>query len=178
MTPLPSHCSRPGGREALLGKPGPAYEEGIKDMSRHHSLAELKEALEKFHGGVYLAAEYLGIWPSALYARIKKSPELRQVLDLFDGRRTDAAELKLEQAIYDGEAWAIQFQLRTKGRDRGYVERREVDNRGSVSIEVEPKVGPELNRAIERTLAVLAAGGEAGPSCSSEHLPQGFRPAD
>ena len=147
-------------------------------MSRHHSLAELKEALEKFHGGVYLASEHVGIWPSAFYARIKKSPELRQLLDLFDGRRTDAAELKLEQAIRGGEPWAIQFQLKTKGRDRGYVERREVDNRGSLSIEVQPKVGPELDKAIRRTLGVLACGGETSASCADEHLPQGFRPLD
>ena len=55
-------------------------------MSRHHTLAEIKEALVTYHGGVYLVAESLGIWPQAIYARIKKSPELQQLLDLYDRR--------------------------------------------------------------------------------------------
>ena len=96
--------------------------------------------------------EALGVWPSAIYARIQKSPELQQLIDLYDGRRTDTAELKLEQAIREGEPWAIQFQLKTKGRNRGYVERQEVDNRGQLNIQVEPKIGPELDQAISRTL--------------------------
>jgi hypothetical protein len=144
-------------------------------MSRHHPLAEIKEALETCHGAVYLAAESLGIWPQALYARIKKSPELQQLLDLYDGRRTDAAELKLEQAIRNGEPWAIQFQLKTKGRNRGYVERQEVDTRGRIQVEVEPKVGPELGRAIQRTLDVLATGGPTSPLGPDDTLPQNFR---
>lgn len=146
-------------------------------MSRHHSLAEIKGALETYHGCVYLAAESLGVWPSAVYARIKKSPELQQLLDLYDGRRTDAAELKLEQAIREGEPWAIQFQLKTKGRNRGYVERQEVDTRGRVQLEVEPKVGPELKQAIQRTLDVLATGSPAGLLGPDDALPADFRPA-
>jgi hypothetical protein len=144
-------------------------------MGRHHTLAEIRAALEKYHGGVYLAADALGCWPQALYARIAKSPELRQLQDLHDGRRTDAAELKLEQAIRNGEPWAIQFQLKTKGRNRGYVERQEVDTHGRIQVEVEPKVGPELSRAIQRTLDILAAGGPASLLGRDDTLPAGFR---
>jgi hypothetical protein len=146
-------------------------------MSRHHPQAEIKSALETCRGCVYLAAESLGIWPSAIYARVKKSPELQQLLDLYDGRRTDAAELKLEQAIRDGEPWAIQFQLKTKGRNRGYVERQEVENRGRIQLEVEPKVGPELKRAIQRTLDVLATGSPANLLGPDDSLPADFRSA-
>jgi hypothetical protein len=143
-------------------------------MSRHHTLAEIRAALETYHGCVYLAAESLGIWPSAIYARIAKSPELRQLQDLHDGRRTDAAELKLEQAIRNGEPWAIQFQLKTKGRNRGYVERQEVDTHGHIHVEVEPKVGPELKKAIQRTLDVLGSGGPTSPLGPDAKLPPGF----
>lgn len=146
-------------------------------MSRHHPLAEIKEALETYHGAVYLASESLGVWPSAIYARIRKSPELTQLIDLYDGRRTDAAELKLEQAIRDGEPWAIQFQLKTKGRNRGYVERQEVDSRGRIQLEVEQKVGPELKQAIQRTLDVLAAGSATSLVGPDDTLPPDFRAA-
>ena len=146
-------------------------------MSRHHPLAEIKEALEKHHGAVYLTAESLGLWPQALYARIRKSPELQQLLDLYDGRRTDAAELKLEQAIRAGEPWAIQFQLKTKGRNRGYVERQEVESHGRFQLEIEQKVGPDLDRAIRRRLDALAAGRETGVSEETGVLPEGFQAA-
>jgi hypothetical protein len=149
--------------------------QGGSTLSRHHSLAELKGALETYHGCVYLAAESLDVWPSAIYARIQKSPELQQLIDLYDGRRTDAAELKLEQAIREGEPWAIQFQLKTKGRDRGYVERREVDNRGKLTVEVEPKAGPELERAIRRAMGVLASTGTKSAIGKGDTLPSDFR---
>lgn len=144
-------------------------------MGRHHTLTEIRAALDKYHGGVYLAADALGCRPQALYARIAKSPELRQLQDLHDGRRTDAAELKLEQAIRNGEPWAIQFQLKTKGRNRGYVERQEVDTRGHLSVELEPKLGPQLDQAIRRTLGVLASGGEKGAIGPGDSLPKDFR---
>ncbi len=37
----------------------------------------------------------------------------------------DTAEVALWKGIQDGESWAVQFALRTIGRSRGYVERRE-----------------------------------------------------
>lgn len=149
-------------------------QKGRNFVSRHHTLAEIKAALEAYHGCVYLAADSLGLWPSAIYARMKKSPQLRQLVDLYDGRRTDAAELRLEQAIRNGEAWAILFQLKTKGRSRGYVERQEVETHGRIQLEVEPRTGPELARAIQRQLDVLAAGGPTGLLAGDDKLPAGF----
>jgi hypothetical protein len=145
-------------------------------VSRHHPLAEIREALETYHGAVYLASEALNVWPSALYARIKKSPELQQLLDLYSGRLVDAAELKLEQAVRNGESWAIALVLKTKGRKRGYVERQEVDTRGHIQLEVEPKVGAELQQAIQRTLDILAIGGPTSLFGPDDTFPKDFRP--
>jgi hypothetical protein len=146
-------------------------------MGRHHTKQQIKEALEATHGQVYLAADQLGCWPSALYARIRKDPDLQALIDLFDGRRTDAAELKLEQAIKNGEPWAIQFQLKTKGRNRGYVERQEVESHGRFQLEIQQKVGPDLDRAIRRRLDALACGREAGAPAETGVLPEGFQAA-
>lgn len=147
-------------------------------MSRHHSLSEVKKALETYHGCVHLAAESLGVWPSAVYARIGKSPQLKELVEAYGGRLLDLAELKLEQAIRDGERWAILFLLRTKGRHRGYVEKQEIDASGHMHIDVQPKIGAELDRDIERILAVLGAGREAGPTSPGDQLPQGFGAPD
>ena len=54
----------------------------------------------------------------------------------------------------------IQFQLKTKGRDRGYVERKEVDTRGRLNVEVEPRISRDLDEQIKRILGVVATGSQ------------------
>ena len=93
--------------------------ENEDEVSRHHTLAELKGALRRHRGSVSAAATSLGLRRQAVYARIQKSPELQLLVDLCDRQRTDLAELKLDQAIENGETWAIQFQLNKEGRSRG-----------------------------------------------------------
>ncbi len=144
-------------------------------MGRHHSLKEIKDMLEACHGAVYISAEKLDMSPSALYTRIRKSPDLRAVCDLFRGRLIDAAELKLEQAVKEGESWAISFVLRTLGRDRGYQDKLEVTQSGRLTVELEPKVGPQLDRAIQRVLGGLAGGGETSAFSQGDRLPRGFQ---
>ena len=144
-------------------------------MGRHHVKKELAEALEATHGKVYLAAERLDMSVTGLYARIRKDVDLQAIVDLYDGRSTDAAELKLEQAIMNGEPWAIALQLKTKGKSRGYTEKLEVEQSGRVHIDLEPKVGPDLERAISRILEGLAGGSPARVIRPGDELPPGFR---
>lgn len=147
-------------------------------MGRHHAKSELVEALHATHGKVHLAAERLGMSVTGLYARIRKDPELKDIVELYDGRCTDMAELKLEQAIMNGEPWAIALQLKTKGKNRGYTEKLEVETHGELRIDLEPKVGPELERAISRVLEGLAAGSAASVIRPGDELPAGFRAPD
>lgn len=144
-------------------------------MGRHHPLAEIKEMLEACHGAVYVAAEKLEMRPSSLYERIKKSPELQAVRELYRGRLVDAAELKLEQAVKEGQPWAIPFVLKTLGRDRGYVEKQEVETHGRLHVEVEPKAGPELAQAIQRVLDGLAASRPTSLIEDGDKFPESFR---
>lgn len=145
-------------------------------MGRHHAKKELAEALEATHGKVYLAAERLGMSVTGLYARIRKDADLGAIVDLYDGRCTDAAELKLEQAIMAGDPWAIALQLKTKGKSRGYTEKLEVEQSGGLHIELEPKVGPELDRAIQRVLGVLGTDGKKSIVGEGDTFPKDFRP--
>lgn len=121
-------------------------------MSRHHTLAELGEALRRHRGSVSAAATSLGLGRQAVYARIQKSPELQLLVDLCDRQRSERAELKLDQAIENGEPWAIRFQLSKGGRNHGCLERgcEATDERcepvGSVS-EQEKHVGPRPSPA-------------------------------
>jgi hypothetical protein len=97
-------------------------------QKRRVSLEAIEKTLRDTYGTVTVAAQRLGISRRQLYRRIARSSRLRETLE--DAREViiDTAELKLIQAIQNGEAWAISMTLKTIGRHRGYVERQEVDN--------------------------------------------------
>ncbi len=59
------------------------------------------------------------------------------VVEEFRERRVDRAEYKLDDALEDGQPWAIALVLKTIGKDRGYVERSEQQFGGDVTIRVE-----------------------------------------
>ena len=86
----------------------------------------VKEALINKKGAVYLAASDLGCSHTAIYAYINKYPELQELKDQFDEEVTDIAELNLRKAVINADPWALKYQLSTKGKNRGYVERQEI----------------------------------------------------
>jgi len=77
-------------------------------------------------GMVYLAAKSLGCHHQTIYNYIKRYPSVEAAWKQEHGEVGDQAELRLYNAILNGEHWAIAFYLRTKGKDRGYTERQEV----------------------------------------------------
>ena len=95
---------------------------------RWYTTEQIIEALEKTHGGVYLAADTLGCSYKTIHRRADEVKAVQDVIDKYSGRRTDLAILKLEQAINNGEPWALTLQIMKskEGRSRGYVERQEV----------------------------------------------------
>ena len=85
---------------------------------------------------VYLAADRLGCSHQTIYNYGERYTSVKAEMEKQDGVVDDTAELKLIQAIYNGEAWAIKFRLATKGRHRGYVERTEVTGKDGEPIRV------------------------------------------
>ncbi len=102
-----------------------------------YSTTSIIEALKKTHGMIYLAAEDLGCAAITIYRRAEKVAAVRETIDSYRGKLIDKAELKLEQAVLNGEPWAIQFTLKTIGKHRGYVERQEVTgaNGGAIIVD-------------------------------------------
>ena len=94
------------------------------------------KALEKTHGMIYLAAEELGCAASTIYRRADKNKKIQYVIDSHRGKLLDKAELKLEQAVLNGEPWAITLTLKSIGKSRGYVERQEVTGADGQAITV------------------------------------------
>lgn len=87
-------------------------------------------ALRETRGTMTLAADRLGCDPETVAAYATRYPRVRRELKSQRRRRVDIAELKLDQAIQNGEAWAIALVLKTLGKKRGYVERVEQEHSG------------------------------------------------
>ncbi len=86
---------------------------------------QIVAALRETKGMVYLAAKRLGCNPDTIYHRAKQHKSIGDAIRRERGEVIDIAELKLFQAINDGDLAAIKYCLGTIGKDRGYVERQE-----------------------------------------------------
>ena len=84
-------------------------------------------ALHKSKGAVYLAAKYLKCSHMSVYDVINKNPEVAEIKKYYEEEVTDIAELKLRESVINGLPWAIKYQLSTKGKDRGYTEKQQID---------------------------------------------------
>ena len=91
------------------------------------SNADIVIAYEKKGANISATCKSLGIDRQTFYNRRNKSKELDQALTHIEESLVDFAESKLMQAITESNLTAIIFYLKTKGRQRGYVEKTEVE---------------------------------------------------
>jgi len=87
-------------------------------------------------GCVSTAAKVLGYARSSLVFRVAKSEELQKAVKDARDSLCDLAEAALKKKLEadDPELGAITFALKTLGKDRGYVERTEVDHSEGVRV--------------------------------------------
>src|SRR5262245_1446015 len=83
-------------------------------------------ALEKSLGVVCSACNAVGIARKTHYEWMKKDLKYASAVDGVTDIGLDFAESALLKAIKTGNVTAIIFYLKTKGKKRGYVERREI----------------------------------------------------
>lgn len=95
---------------------------------------QVMEALEATKGSAYIAAKRLGVSHTLVYDYIKEYPEVRAIQALYQGTLIDVGVLKLTEAVYRGEPWAIKYALSTLGKDRGFTERQEVTGKDGEDI--------------------------------------------
>lgn len=95
------------------------------------------ESLRLTKGLMTLAAERLGCTYEALWHYSKRHPEIAEALKTEREKVTDVAELQLYNKITNGEEWAVKFYLRTQGKGRGYVERKELTGPDNGPIQTE-----------------------------------------
>ena len=96
-----------------------------QNRTEHHKKAII-EALEKSLGVVTTACKIVGVGRTTFYQWIKDDEDFaRQVKDI-ENIALDFVESKLFENIRDGKTSETIFYLKTKGKNRGYVERQEI----------------------------------------------------
>lgn len=87
---------------------------------------DLLSAMESSLGVVSNACEKVGMSRTTHYEWMKDDPEYRAKVNELSNKALDFAESKLHELIKRGNTAAVIFYLKTKGKERGYVERQEV----------------------------------------------------
>ena len=103
-------------------------------MSTPISTDRIIEALRETNGLISLAAKRIPCSHSTIYTRAKKVKRVQEVIDECRGELVDYGELALRRAVVNGEPWAVGLVLKTLGRDRGYVERTELEHSGTLMV--------------------------------------------
>lgn len=104
--------------------------------AQKYSVELMVEAIRKNNGMITLAARAIGCSPNTIRKYAEKYVTVHDALNEERELLVDEAERALLKAIQRGEGWAVCFALKTLGKQRGYIEKHEIVNSGSVIIEI------------------------------------------
>ena len=93
--------------------------------------SKLLKALAESKGIVAYACEAAGVSRNTYYEWLKNDDDFKQKAEEITEATLDRVEAKLLEAINEDNLTAIIFYLKTKGRNRGYVERIENEHMGN-----------------------------------------------
>tara|TARA_E500000318_G_scaffold111088_2_gene128433 strand:- start:575 stop:937 length:363 start_codon:yes stop_codon:yes gene_type:complete len=101
----------------------------MQDRTEKGKLAML-EALEKTLGVVTTACKLVGISRESHYNWLEADEAYYDAVKSIDNVAIDFAESNLHKQIKKGSTSATIFYLKTKGKNRGYIEKQELDVSG------------------------------------------------
>ena len=103
---------------------------------RKYTRQQVIDALAESMGMISPAARTLGCSRNTITTYMKEYPEIAEAIEDANEEVNDIAELKLLDAIKRGEAWAIRFRLKTKAKNRGYVEKAELTGTNGAPVKI------------------------------------------
>ena len=106
---------------------------------RRYKPSLIIEAIVEAHGLLSDAARALGCSRKTLYSYMDEFPEVREAYEDANEKTKDFAESKLFDAISKGNITAIIFYLKTKAKDRGYIERQELTGAEGADLSIDIK---------------------------------------
>lgn len=87
---------------------------------------QVLDALEKTLGVISPACKMVGISRQTFYNWLKDDESFQLKFDEINQAQIDFVESKLFENINNNDTTSAIFYLKTKGKDRGYVERKEI----------------------------------------------------
>ena len=101
-----------------------------KVTKRHKKISdeEIIEAIRNNNGFIAAAARQLGCTSRMIQYRRDRNPAISEAVKEIENVVLDTVEARLYAAAANGEAWAIQYILGTKGRSRGYGNPNRMDS--------------------------------------------------
>jgi hypothetical protein len=101
-------------------------------------------ALKAAKGLISYAARRLRCTPDTIHRRVKTSQAVAAAVHQARAEILDDAELQLHKAIRLGQPWAVAFALKTIGRDRGYLEKQQLEHTGAAGGAIAHEVAHEV----------------------------------
>ena len=92
------------------------------------------EALKKTMGVISPACDMVGIGRTIFYQWMKEDPEFAEAVNNMPEYALDFVESKLYEQISKGDTTAIIFNLKTKGKKRGYIEKTQHEHSGGIGL--------------------------------------------
>jgi len=103
-----------------------SYKDFIRMTKTDILKANLLESLEKALGVVTTACKTAGCSRETFYKYCREDEEFKAKVEDISNITLDFAESQLHKQIMDGNTTATIFYLKTKGKNRGYIERSEI----------------------------------------------------
>ena len=98
--------------------------------------AAMLNSLDKTMGAISISCERCGISRAAYYKWINEDKEFAEAVHAISEKQKDFVESQLLKRIQDGSDAAIIFYAKTKMKDRGYVEKVEVEGNNTHDVTV------------------------------------------
>ena len=99
--------------------------------------------MEQSLGVVTQACKMVGVSRVTYYDYYKNDPEFKKEIDEIQNVALDFAESQLHKQIRDGSTSATIFYLKTKGKNRGYIERQEIQHDTDTGFNIQSIDGPK-----------------------------------
>ena len=104
----------------------------MAEQDEHSKKDDMLKALEKSLGVVTTAAKAANVSRGAHYQWLDNDTKYKKAVVDLKRVALDFAESKLHKAIDKGNIAEVIFFLKCQGKGRGYIERQEVDNMGTI----------------------------------------------
>jgi hypothetical protein len=127
---------------------------------REQRAQKIIKAIHESKGLLTLAASKAGCSYWTVWKYAKDFPSVAQAIEESKEGLLDLAEGKLYQAISSGNMTAIIFYLKTRGKERGYIERLEQEHYGKGGEPIKHNVEININGDnLEQALGILSDSG-------------------